>query len=114
VEVNVLVVGGRDRAGQLYQRLPPQPPATLSWVQVCLADEVRQFGQGLGFLGTVLNASDVPADELVAATLRQIATTEPTPEQARAYLVRAGRELARLLSRDPLRLDGILQRMKAG
>lgn len=111
VEVNVLVVGGRDRAGKLYQRLPPQPPATLSWVQVCPPDEVQQFGQGLGFLGTVLNAADVPSDELVAATLRQIAATEP--EQARAYLVRAGRELARLLSREPLRLDGILQRMKA-
>ncbi len=113
VEVNVLVVGGRDRAGQLYQRLPPQPPATLRWVHVCPTDDVQQFGRGLGFLGTVLNATDVPADELVAAALRQIAATEPTPDQARAYLVRAGRELARLLSRDPLRLDGILQRIKA-
>lgn len=113
VEVNVLVVGGRDRAGQLYQRLPPQPPATLRWVHVCPPDDVQQFGRGLGFLGTVLNATDVPADELVAAALRQIAATEPTPDQARAYLVRAGRELARLLSRDPLRLDGILQRIKA-
>jgi hypothetical protein len=113
VEVNVLVVGGRDMAGQIYHRLPPQPPATLSWVQVCPASEVRQFGQGLGFLSTALNAADVPSDELVAAALRQIAATEPTPERATAYLVRAGRELARLLSRDPLRLDGILQRMRA-
>ena len=111
VEVSVLVVGGRDRGGSVYHRLPPQPPATLSWVDACSADEVRQFGERFDFLRTVLNAVDAPSDELAAAALRQISAAQVAPGQSRDYLVRSGRELAKLLSRDPSRLDGILQRM---
>ena len=111
VEVSVLVVGGRDRGGTVYHRLPPQPPATLSWVDACSADEVRQFGEHFDFLRTVLNAVDAPSDELAAAALRQISAAQVAPGQSRDYLVRSGRELAKLLSRDPSRLDGILQRM---
>ncbi|MFZ2357992.1 MAG: hypothetical protein WA040_01490 [Anaerolineae bacterium] len=111
VEVNVLVVGGRDKAGQVYHYLPPQPPATLSWVTVCSSDQVRQFGQRLDFLRTVLDAADAPADELTAASLRHAAAAQGDSVQAQRYLQDAGRELARLLSRDPARLSGILQRM---
>jgi hypothetical protein len=112
VEVNVLVVGGRARDGQVYHYLPPQPPATLSWVSVCQVGEVRQFGQRLDFLRPVLAAADAPADELAAAALRQMAAAQDDPAQSRRYLENAGRELARLLSRDPVRLNGILQRMR--
>jgi hypothetical protein len=111
VEVSVLVVGGRDPNGRIYHRLPPQPPATLAWVNACPLAEVREFGEQLDFLRTVLNTVDAPADELVAAALRQIATAQKDSDESRAFLVRSGRELAKLLSRDPLRLDGILQRM---
>jgi hypothetical protein len=112
VEVSVLVVGGRDKDGPIYQRLPPQPPATLAWVDACLPAEVREFGEQLDFLRTVLNAVDAPADELAAAALRQIAAAQQNSSDSGKYLVRSGRELAKLLSRDPLRLDGILQRMR--
>lgn len=112
VEVNVLVVGGRDKAGQVYHYLPPQPPATLSWVTVCSSDQVRQFGGRLDFLRTVLDAADAPADELTAASLRHAAAAQGDSVQAQRYLQDAGRELARLLSRDPARLNGILQRMR--
>jgi hypothetical protein len=112
VEVNVLVVGGRDRAGQLFQHLPPQPPATLSWVTLCSAQQVRQFSQRLDFLAAVLGAADAPVDELAAAALRQAAAAQGDAVQGRRYLEQAGRELARLLSREPARLNGILQRMR--
>lgn len=112
VEVNVLVVGGRDTGGVVYHRLPPQPPATLSWVMVCSSVEIRQFGRQLDFLGTVLHAADVPVDELLAASLRSIAAVQGDPGQGQAYLAGAGRQLARLLSRDPARLDAILRRMR--
>lgn len=111
VEVNVLVVGGRD-GDRIYHYLPPQPPATLNWVVVCPPDEVRSFGQNLAFLRTVLNAAEAPADELLAAALRQVAAVQGDPGRERDYLVDAGRELARLLSRDPARLAGILQGMR--
>jgi hypothetical protein len=112
VEVNVLVVGGSD-GGRVYHHLPPQPPATLSWAEVCPADEIRQFGQRMDFLSTVLNATDAPADELAAASLRQMAAAQGDSGREYDYLVDAGRELARLLSREPVRLNGILQRMRS-
>lgn len=112
VEVNVLVVGGRDRSGQVFQHLPPQPPATLSWVTICSSGQARQFGQRLDFLRPVLDAADAPADELAAATLRHMASAQGNAGAARRYLEDAGRELARLLSREPVRLNGILQRMR--
>jgi hypothetical protein len=113
VEVNVLVVGGRDRSGQAFQHLPPQPPATLSWVTLCSPGQARQFGQRLDFLRTVLDAADAPADELAAASLRHMASAQGDAGQSRRYLENAGRELARLLSREPVRLSGILQRMRS-
>lgn len=112
VEVVILVVGGRGRDGRIFRVLPPQPPTTLSWVTVSSADEVRQFGEQLTFMRTVLNAVEAPGDELLAATLRQIAAVQGSSDLANAYLVRAGQELARLLGRDPMRLDSILQRMR--
>lgn len=112
VEISVLVVGGRDSQGRLYQRLPPHPPATLTWVEICTAEERRRFGQQLDFLRTVLAATEAPADELAAAALRQIAAAQPNSDLAKQYLVRAGRELTRLLGRDPIRLNGILQRLR--
>ena len=112
VEVAVLVVGGRSSDGRVFYVLPPQPPATLSWVSVCSDSEVRQFGEKLAFVRTVLNATDAPGDDLLPAALSRIAAVQGSTDLENAYLVRAGQELARLLSRDPMRLDGVLQRMR--
>jgi hypothetical protein len=81
-------------------------------VTVCQPGQVRQFGQRLDFLRTVLDAADAPADELAAASLRRMAAAQDDPGAPRRYLEDAGRELARLLSREPVRLNGILQRMR--
>lgn len=112
VEVNVLVVGGRDAAGRVFRYLPPQPPATLSWVALAASDEVQAFGARLDFLTTLLNAFEAPGDELAAAALRQIAAAQGDDNAEYNYLVAAGRELTRLLSRDPVRLNSILQRLR--
>jgi hypothetical protein len=112
IEISVLVVGfARD--GQVYQHLPPQPPATLDQIVTCMPDEVIAFTREFTFLRTILNAKDAPADELVAASLRIAAAARPEGER-RAFLLDAGRELARLLSVDPVRLEGILRRIKPG
>ncbi len=112
VEVNVVVVGGQDAAGRIFRYLPPQPPATLSWVTLAATDEIKAFGERLDFLPTLLNAFEAPGDELAPAALRQMAAAQGDAEEAQRYLVAAGRELARLLSRDPARLNAILQRLR--
>ena len=110
IEISVLVVGF-VREGQVYQHLPPQPPATLDEIMTCTPGEVTAFTQQSTFLRTILNAKDAPADELVDACLRLAAASRPEAER-HAFLLSAGRELARLLSGDPVRLEGILRRIK--
>ena len=56
----------------------------------------------------VLTTSEVPGEQLLAANLLIAANTWPENEQY-SYLVRAGREAARLLGNDMARLDYLLR-----
>src|SRR5512136_95502 len=80
IEISVLVVGF-TRDGHVYQHLPPQPPATLDEITTCAPDQVSAFTQQFTFLRTILNAQDVPSDELVAACLRLAAAARPESER---------------------------------
>lgn len=95
--------------GRLLQRLPPQPPPVHYSVYPCEASELVLFGEQLDFLRTVLLAPGVPSDELLAAAVRVIAQAR---RDGPAYLVRVGRELARLLKEDYDRLTALLHRIR--
>ena len=107
--VSVLVVG-HWRDGQMYPYLPPQPPAALDTLFTCTDDEVIRFTEDFSYFRTVLNAIDARPDELLAASLRHAAAARPGG--GREFLVRAGRELARLLAFDAVRLEGLLRRIR--
>jgi hypothetical protein len=109
IVVSVLVVGHVDQ-GQMYQYLPPQPPATLDEIMTCDYEEIKRFTADFTYFRTVLNAKDAPSDELLAASLRLAADARGA--QGREFLVRAGRELSRLLAFDAVRLEGLLRRIK--
>ncbi len=109
IDMSVLIVG--HRLGEhLYQYLPPQPPIALAKIGTCTGDEIVQFTEDFTFFRTVLNAKDAPADELLAAALRIAA--DARSDGKRAYLVKAGRELSRLLAFDAVRLEGLLRRVR--
>lgn len=110
IEVSVLIVG-YQREGKIVQGLPPQPPVSLDILAMCDEAEIRTFTKQLDYVRLVLNAPQIPADELLIANLRQAATAHST-ETRNQFLLEAGRELARLLSFDLMRLDGILRRIK--
>jgi len=78
---------------------------------MCEDAEIRLFTESLDYLHLTLNATQIPADELIISNLRRAAVARP-PETQRQFLLAAGRELARLLSFDLVRLDGILRRIK--
>ena len=107
--VSVLVVG-HWRDGQMYAYLPPQPPAALDTLFTCTDEEVIRFTEDFSYFRTVLNAIDARPDELLAASLRHAAAAHPGG--GREFLVRAGRELARLLAFDAMRLEGLLKRIR--
>jgi hypothetical protein len=110
IEVSVLTVGCGD-GESIRHCLPAQPPVTLDWLYQCTDDEVRTFTARFDYFRLVLEAREVPADELLAASLRAAAAARPENERE-TFLVSAGRELARLLAGDPVRLEGLLRRLR--
>ncbi|MCJ7512687.1 MAG: hypothetical protein MUO23_06915 [Anaerolineales bacterium] len=112
IEIQALAVGYR-RHGAYIQALPPQPPITLAEITSLDAAEVRTFTQRLDFLPMALATPEVPADQVVAAALRQAAQARPKDER-RAFLLQAGQECARLLGQDLGRLERLLRDLQAG
>lgn len=102
-----LVVGFAE-GERVYQFLPPRPPRLHYSVFTCPPETVRRFAStSLDYLQALLNAAEVPTDELLAANLRYTAATCPSPDE---FLQHAGRELAGLLRADYARLTSILRR----
>ena len=108
VVVDVLVVGS-GRGLEVWHRLPAQPPSTLDQIYLCNNAELVRFTERHDWLRLVLAAQDVPADALLVAALRAAGAARKATGQDAAYLIAAGRELAKLLALDLTRLDGILR-----
>ena len=106
-EFAALVVGHGDN-GRVSQYMPPRPARIHSFVYPCESDEVAAFNQSLTYLSMLV---DVPerSNELIAATLRNAAAAYSEP---REFLVRAGKELALMISGDTNRLNIILKKVK--
>ena len=111
VEFSVLAIGCRNDSAFVHS-LPPQPPITLDPIYHCDPDEVRAFTATFDFFRLVLATMEVPSDELLAASLKRAADSRPAAER-QSFLVDAGRECARLLSRDLTRLDNLVRRLRA-
>jgi hypothetical protein len=99
---------GFGAGGAMAHHLPAQPPPVHYSVYGCTVDELCRFSDAHAFYRTVLAASQLPADELIAAAVRAAAAAHA---DAAAYRVRAGRALAALLADDHGRLRAILQRI---
>lgn len=110
IEVSVLAVGYRNGAG-FQHSLPPQPPITLDRISQCSPAEVLEFTARFDYLRLILASPEAPADELIAVSLRNAADLRP-PEDRAFFLRDAGKELARLLSRDLARLENLLRRIR--
>jgi hypothetical protein len=105
-----LVVGFAE-GRKLYQFLPPRPSRLHYSVFTCEPAAVREFtASGLDYLQALLNAADLPVDELLAANLRYTAAQH---HDGAEFLHVAGRELAQLLRADYTRLTSILRRCLA-
>lgn len=109
IEVSVIAVGYRN-GERVFQGLPPQPPIMLNRIWICQEQEVQAFTRRLDYLRLVWNSREVPADELIVASLRLAAHVRPEAER-REFLLQAGRELARLMSADLVRLENLLVRL---
>jgi hypothetical protein len=107
VEICVINVGCMMNA-TIYHSLPPRPPMSLTEVELCSDDEILRFTSKLQFFRLVLNAREVPADELLAAALQQ-ASWKRGMEARERFLIDCGRQLAGLLAHDLARLAHVLE-----
>ena len=108
-EFSALVVGYRENE-KLYHYLPPKPARIHGFVYLCSPREVKEFSQSFDFLNILINTHlPVPADELIAACLRQMSQGYEDPYP---FLVATGKELAILLSGEFNQLKAILGRIK--
>lgn len=90
------------------QSLPPRPPMSLSDVCACTQEEVYEFTKKLDFFRIVLQASEVPSDDLIAAAIRCATYIDRDTDDRMLFQVRCGQRLARDLSNDMKRLAHIL------
>jgi hypothetical protein len=93
------------RDGALRHHLPPYPPQVHDFVYPCTPADVLLVTGKLDFLRTLLAFGEGPADELVAAVVRQAVAARPGD---RGFRLEAGRALTRLLKHDYGRLQAIL------
>ena len=107
LEMSVIAIGYRGYNG-VRLALPPHPPLSLDPAYMASEEEVQEVLSRFDYFRLVLGAPGVPGEQLLASTLLNAASTLPEDEQY-DYLIRAGRETARLLSGDPSRLDYLLK-----
>ncbi len=104
------LVVGYGEGNKFHHYLPPKPARIHNFVYLCTLDEVRNFTRSLDFLSLLMEANlAVSMDEIVAASLRYFSQAY---DDQQAFLVKAGKELALLLSGELKRLNSILRRLK--
>lgn len=108
MEISVLNIGYRYANGAIIHSLPPRPPMSLSAVEQCTPDVILDFTQKQDFFPLVLNAAEVPSDDLLAAALRYAAWQYQDDKPRYEFLVQCGRAIARQLSHDLKRLEHVL------
>ena len=108
-DFKVMVVG-HVQGKSLYHYLPPKPVSIHSFVYTCSLEEVRTFTRSLDFLSLLVDVRlPIPVDEVTAACIRYASQAH---SDSQAFLVKAGKELAFLLSSDTRRLNSLLKRLK--
>ena len=115
LEVSVLSIGydsgGDSGPSKIMCGLPPQPPVTLDSIRACSPTEILDCTSRLDYLRLIINSPEAPVDELMVVSLGNAAAARP-PEDRTVFLRQAGRELAKLMSRDLPRLENLLRRIR--
>lgn len=122
-EVHAQIVGYLDWSDKaIYQHLPPQPPEVHDFVYSASQEEVLKLSSEFEFLRLLNGVTSVPADELMAACVREAAraraqTYDSAAEAEKAstsYLIEAGRAISQLFRSDYERMLSIVRKIKPG
>ena len=107
-DVHAAIIG-YEQDDIVYQHLPPHPPDVHDFVYASTQNEVIEVTQTFEFLRLLLHITSVPADELLAATIREAQKTTSRPD---SFLIAAGQALSQLLQNDYDRLLSLLRKIR--
>ena len=101
---------GYQEGEQIYRHLPPQPPPLHYSVHACTIAQAMAFTEQLTYLRLLLEATEVPSEQLLAAHIRQIcqARSRDAGGGDKDWLLFAARQVAGLLKNDYDRLMTVL------
>jgi hypothetical protein len=106
-EFQAICVAFAEGTGSICPYLPPVPPRVHDFVTACDAAEIIELTEDLSFIRTLAACGLTVAAELVAASIRSAASYR---DDRRAFLVRAGREVADLYRQDYEQASAIIRR----
>lgn len=107
-EIHAVPVGYFEN-GRYFGHLAPHPAQVHDFVYELTASEIERATQDSDYLRLVANVSTVPADELIAACVRQACTARNNDYQ---YLITAGQALSHLFRDDYDRLLSLLKKIR--
>lgn len=108
-EFQAICVAFAEQDGEIYPYLPPLPPRVHDFVGACDPKKIIELTEDLSFIRTLAACGLPVAAELVAAAIRNAASHR---EDRRAFLVRAGREVADLYRQDYEQASAIIRRIR--
>ena len=100
---------GFKKDTEIFMHLPPKPPQVHDFVFSLGSEEIRSITDNLDFLNLLLNVTGIPADELVAATIRSAAICTSSPDD---FLLAAGKAVGNLYRDDYDKLVSVLKKIR--
>lgn len=106
-EVYCIILGYKE-GGRYRPYYPPTHLALHLQVEFAEDNEILDMTRGMSYLTKTINCKDADPEELTAAALRNAARLR---DDKREYLVRAGRELFKILDYNTQKLRSIMERV---
>lgn len=101
-----------DSFTNVVHSMPPRPPLSLTPVYLMPPDGVLAFVQKQDYFRMVLNAGEVPSDDLLGASVRYAGGFFTNEASRYDFYVASGRQIARLLTSDLKRLSNLMNLIK--
>lgn len=111
-QIHAQIVGFREEGkGEniIYQYLPPQPPEVHDFVYAAGVEETIALTEDFEFLRLLTQVNAPPADELIAAAIREAARAR---SQSERYLVEAGRAITQLFRSDYEHMLAVVRKIR--
>jgi hypothetical protein len=100
---------GYKQGKKAYQHLPPRPPEVHDFVYAADKKEIEAMTADFEFLRLLAAVPTVPADELLAAAVREAYAAQG---ERKSFLLKAGQALSQLFRSDYERLVSVLKKIK--